>query len=162
MSIDAIFQSFNAAEVEPQTSRGLLEKGEYVVTIEKTSTKINRAGTGSYLELELQIVEGEAKGRRIWDRLNLDNPNQTAVDIAKASLSAICHSVGVLTPSSPEELKGIPLVAIIGIQPAKGEYSESNVVKGYAPVKKAAAPKASGRKSPAMAALDDDSDTLPF
>lgn len=131
MSIDAIFGQFNAAEVEPQSARGLIEPGWYPAMIAKTSTKINKAGTGSYLELELEVVDGPSKGRRVWDRLNLDNPNQTAVEIAKSALSAICHSVGVLTPRTPEELKDKPLEIMMAIQPAKGEYGESNVVKGY-------------------------------
>jgi hypothetical protein len=131
MSIDAIFGSFNAADVEPQAPRGLIDPGWYPAVINTSKTKINNAGTGSYLELEIEIIDGPAKGRRVWDRLNLDNPNATAVEIAKAALSAICHSVGVLTPKAPEELHGKPLEINVGIQPAKGAYSESNVVKGY-------------------------------
>jgi hypothetical protein len=131
MSIDAIFGQFNAADVEPQAARGLIEPGWYPAMISKTSTKINKAGTGSYLELEFEILDGPNKNRRVWDRLNLDNPSQTAVEIAKSALSAICHSVGVLTPKTPEELKDRPLEIMVGIQPAKGEYGESNVIKGY-------------------------------
>jgi hypothetical protein len=133
MSIDNIFAQFNAAEVEPSKPTAILPAGWYQVVIDKTTNKTNKAMTGSYLELELVIVDGEYKGRRIWDRLNLDNPNQTAVDIAKASLSAICHAINVLTPQGPEDLKDKPLDVKLAIQPAKGQYSESNVVKGYAP-----------------------------
>jgi hypothetical protein len=159
MSIDAIFAGFNAAEVEPQTARGLVEPGWHTVVISNTTTKINNAGTGSYLELELQVVDGPAKGRRVWDRLNLDNPNQTAVDIAKASLSAICHAVNVLTPQSPEELKDIPLDALVAVQPAKGQYGESNVIKGYRP-SEAQTPAKAKPRAPKLTEPEDDS--LPF
>lgn len=131
MSIDAIFANFNAGEVAPRTANELLSDGWHSVVIAKSKTKINNAGTGSYLELELEVIDGPNAKRRVWDRLNLDNPNQTAVDIAKAALSAICHAVGVLTPRDPAELHDKPLEALIGTQPAKGEYSASNVVKGY-------------------------------
>lgn len=161
MSIDAIFGQFNAAEVEPQTARTLLPKGWYPVVISSTTNKINKAGTGSYLELELQVVDGEYKGRRVWDRLNLDNPNQTAVDIAKASLSSICHAINELTPSSPEDLKDKPLEALIDIQPAKGEYSESNVIRGYQAIS-GAKPKAKAKKPTVAELAQDDDDSLPF
>jgi hypothetical protein len=70
MSIDAIFGSFNAADVEPQAPRGLIDPGWYPAVINTSKTKINNAGTGSYLELEIEIIDGPAKGRRVWDRLN--------------------------------------------------------------------------------------------
>jgi uncharacterized protein YcbK (DUF882 family) len=159
MSIDAIFAGFNAAEIEPQSARGLVAPGWYTVVIDKTTSKINNAGTGSYLELEFQIVEGENKGRRVWDRLNLDNPNQTAVDIAKASLSAICHAVNVLTPQSPEELKDILLEALVAVQPAKGQYGESNIIKGYRPAQ-AQKPAKAKPKAPKLTEPEDDD--LPF
>jgi hypothetical protein len=158
MSIDAIFASFDARKIEPQTARGLVPPGWYTVVIAKTSTKTNNAGTGSYLELELQLIDSESKGRRVWDRLNLDNPNQTAVDIAKASLSAICHAVGVLTPQSPEELKDVPLEALVDIQPAKGADSESNIIKGYRPANAKEIKKVKA-KAPSLSEPDDD---LPF
>jgi hypothetical protein len=161
MSIDAILAGFNAAEVTPQTARTLLPKGWYTVVISNTTNKINKAGTGSYLELELQVVDGEHNGRRVWDRLNLDNPNQTAVDIAKASLSSICHAVGALTPRTPEDLKDKPLEALIDIQPAKGEYSESNVVRGYQAVQ-GSKPKAKAKKPTVAQLAEADDDELPF
>jgi hypothetical protein len=164
MSIDAIFANFDASAVQPQTPRGLIEPGFYQVVIAKSTHKLNKAGTGSYLELELQIVDGPESGRRIWDRLNLDNPNETAVEIAKASLSAICHAVGVLTPQSPEDLHDIPLEANIAIQPAKGEYSESNVVRGYRAIETAQVVKATPKRSTAKPApkLSEPDDDLPF
>jgi hypothetical protein len=161
MSIDAIFANFDASAVQPQAPRGLIEPGFYQVVIAKSTHKLNKAGTGSYLELELQIVDGPESGRRIWDRLNLDNPNQTAVEIAMASLSAICHAVGVLTPQSPEDLHDIPLEANIAIQPAKGEYSESNVIRGYQAIS-GAKPKAKAKKPTVAELAQDDDDSLPF
>ena len=42
----------------------------------------SQAGTGSYLNLTFEILDGNYKGRKVWSRLNLDNPNQQAVQIA--------------------------------------------------------------------------------
>lgn len=158
MSIDDILAKFNAQEFVPSAPRTLVPKGWYSVVIAATRTKENNARTGSYLELELEIIEGEYKKRRIWDRLNLDNPNQTAVEIAKASLSAICHAVNVLTPQTAEEFCDRPLMALVDIQPAKGQYGESNIVRGYKPVE---APKPAPKRTP-LVDLSQPSDDLPF
>jgi len=161
MNIDSIFASFNASEVPPATVQAVLPKGWYQVMIADCKNKTNNAGTGSYLELEMQVLDGEHKGRRIWDRLNLDNPNQTAVDIAKASLSAICHAVNVLTPASADELLHIPLEVLVHIQPPKGQYGESNVVKGYRGLDSSLpTPKPNTRAKVDLTVPDDD--TLPF
>jgi hypothetical protein len=160
MSIDAIFAGFNASNVQPLPERGPVPAGWYRCGINETTNRSNKAGTGSYLEIEFEVLDGEFAKRRIWDRLNLDNPNQTAVEIAMASLSAICHAVGVLTPKSPEELKDQILEVQVAVQPAKGSYGESNVVKGYRPPQ-GAKPKAKAA-SPAAKALSEPTDDLPF
>ena len=36
--------------------------------------KATKAGTGQYLQLGFQILDGPHKGRKLWARLNLDNP----------------------------------------------------------------------------------------
>ena len=60
--------------------------------------KANKAGTGRLLQLIFQVIEGDYAHRRLWDRLNLEHPNATAVQFAHAGLSAICRAVGVLKP----------------------------------------------------------------
>jgi len=90
--------SFNASSA-PQPSapqRGPLPPGTYEVIIAQSDIKATKANTGEYIELEMQIVDGEYTGRRIWERLNVNNPNKTAEDIAKAALGALCMAVGVL------------------------------------------------------------------
>ncbi|MDW8243018.1 MAG: hypothetical protein RMJ88_07375 [Thermogemmata sp.] len=36
--------------------------------------KPSKPGTGSYLQLAFQIIEGPYKNRFLWTRLNLENP----------------------------------------------------------------------------------------
>jgi hypothetical protein len=135
----SLIKGFDAEEVEPQVAGELLPDGWYPAIITRSTTKITNSGNGQYLELEFQVIDGPAKSRRVWDRLNLDNPNATAVEIARASLSAICHAVGVLKPKSEDELHDKPLEIKVATQPAKGEYGPSNVVKGYRPMGKGGA-----------------------
>lgn len=122
---------FDASQVEPTTTFDPIPAGKYLAMITQSEMKPNKAGTGSYLELVFTIVEGEHKGRQLWARLNLDNPNELAVKIARAELSAICRAVGVLTPRDSVELHNLPLVIRVGCRRRKDTDEIVNVVKGY-------------------------------
>lgn len=135
--------NFNAASVEPMPSRSFepLPKGDYEMMIVKSDVKPTQAGTGHYIELEMHVLGGEHSGRRIWERLNVDNPNKTAQDIASAALASLCYAVGVQDMTETEQLHDIPFVAHIEIDK---KDPTRNRVMGYAstssPAPKAAAP----------------------
>jgi len=96
--------------------------------IVKSDVKATQAGTGHYIELEMHVLGGEHSGRRLWERLNIDNPNKTAQDIAQAALAALCHAVNVPDMSETEQLHDIPFVAHIEID--KKEPTRNRVM-GY-------------------------------
>lgn len=126
----AQFQNaFDATQVEPNKPMDVIPDGDYLVIIEHSEWKKTKAGTGTYLELSLQIVDGPQKGRKLWDRLNLDNPNQQAVDIAQQTLSAICHATGVMRVSDSAQLHNLPLLAKVKVK--QGENGPMNEIKGY-------------------------------
>lgn len=122
---------WDATNVPPQNSFEPLPAGWYPVIISDSEFKPTKSGEGQYLHLVFTVIEGPHENRKIFDRLNLDNPNQTAVEIAQRALSAICHAVGVLTPRDSAELHDKPLEIKISVRPAKGEFEPSNEVKGY-------------------------------
>lgn len=134
--------TFDATQVEPNAPFEVLPAGKYPVQIVASDMRPTKDGNGSYLWLELEVLDGEQKGRKVYDRLNLDNPNQQAVDIAQRALSAICHATGKLHVSDSEELHYIPMVATVRVRPGRvvdgKEYSASNEVRGYEPASGAA------------------------
>jgi len=127
----ANLNNFNANDVEPTADFDPVPSGKYLAIITESELKPTKSGTGSYLQLTFQIIEGEYKGRFLWSRLNLYNPNATAVKIAQSELSAICRSVGVITPKDSVELHNLPLV--LNVKCRKREESEevSNEIRGY-------------------------------
>lgn len=122
---------FNAAEVEPNAAFEPLPANWYKVVITESEEKPTRAQTGSYLQLTLEVIDGPHAGRKVFDRLNLNNPNDTAVQIAQQTLSAICHAVGVMTPRQSSDLHDKPMMAKIAVKPPANGYEASNEVKGY-------------------------------
>ncbi len=127
---------FNAMEVE-SASFEVLPPGVYTAIIISSGMEVTKAGTGKFLKLELQIEDGEFHNRRVFDRLNLVNPNPIATQIARAELSSICRAVGVLTPQDSSELHGKPLRIKVSVRITE-EYGEQNEVKAYLPCDKRA------------------------
>lgn len=146
--------SFDASAVEPQEARSfdLLPKGEYLAEVMDSTMKPTAKG-GEYLELVVNILDGDYANRRIWDRLNLVNANETAADIARRALSALCHAVGVLQVTESEELHGIPFVVCIGVERGKNGYDDKNKVTGYKPAPGGSSFESAPRARPAAAPM---------
>lgn len=123
---------FDANEVEPTTDFDPIPAGKYAAVITESEYKPNKAGTGNYLQLTFQILDGDYKGRFVWARLNLDNPNATAVKIARGELSAICRAVGVLQPKDSTELHDLPLVISVKCKKRRDTDEVQNEIRGYA------------------------------
>ena len=131
--------NFSAEQIEPVGTYDPIPLGEYTVVI--TDTEINPTKKdkdkpvseqrNKYLQLVYEIVDGEHKGRKLFDRINILNENVTAQEIAQRALSSICRSVGVIHPKDTDELKNIPFIVKVGIRAASGEYQASNVIKEY-------------------------------
>ena len=68
--------TFDASGVEPAAPMELLPPGRYVAQIVQSEMQPTKAGDGQMLWLELEVLEGAQRGRKIWDRLNLANRNQ--------------------------------------------------------------------------------------
>lgn len=127
---------FNAAEVDPNQVYEPIPAGWYKCAITGSEEKPTKAQTGSYLQLAIEVIEGPHQGRKLTDRLNLNNPNATASEIAYRTLSAICHAIGVMNPRNSSDLHDKPLMVKVKVKPADGQYSASNEVQGYEAVKK--------------------------
>jgi hypothetical protein len=128
----ADLHGFNANQVEPSTEFEPIPAGKYLAVITDSEVKPTKSGSGSYLQLAFQVIEGDFKGRFVWARLNLDNANATAVQIARAELSAICRAVGVMTPNDSVELHNLPLVITVKCKKRDDTGDISNEIKGYA------------------------------
>ena len=135
----AIFaQTFDANSVEP-SNFDVFPAGKYLAQIVSSEMRPTKDGRGQYLFLELDILEGQFAGRKLFDRLNLVNDNPDTVDIATRTLSSICRATGQMQVKDSEQLHLIPLIADVRVRPPKGQYGESNSIR-YLPRNAAAAP----------------------
>jgi hypothetical protein len=144
---------FDPATVAPAASFEPLPAGWYSAMIVDSKEKQTKNAAGSYLELTLEVIDGPAKGRKLWARLNLNNANGKAVEIAQRDLSSICHAVGLMHPKDSAELHNKPLA--VRVTQKHDDYSGEmkNEIRGFRGLKDAApaaaaAPVAEGKKAP--------------
>jgi hypothetical protein len=123
----------------PENNEGLtdftaLPADKYVVHIVKSEYKETKAKTGHYLQLQQKVISGKYKGRLIFENLNLDNPNPTAVEIANKALNSICKACKKAGVQDSEELHGIPFYATLKVNPATATQPASNQVVSYSAI----------------------------
>jgi hypothetical protein len=112
--------SFDVNEAAPRVSKSFepLPRGLYDAMIIETAIKPTKRGDGEYLACTFEIIDGPHAGRRLWQNLNLSNPNKQAEDIAREELNNICAAIGIpkgTKLSNTEQLHDVPLVVDVGI-----------------------------------------------
>ena len=127
--------SFDATGIDTSDDRGFepLPQGKYNAMIIESTVKDTKAGTGKYIELVCQVLDGAHVNRKIWHRLNIVNPNPQAENIGRKDLAVLMSNLG-LPPQmgDTQELHGKPFVMGLKISQRDG-YEPSNDVSFTGP-----------------------------
>jgi hypothetical protein len=129
--MNGVALNFNAANVAPQTPRESIPAGKYPMILIGSELTPNNNKPGQHIKLTWQFQGGQFDGRKLTDRLNVDNPNPQAVEIAYSTLSAICRAAGRMEIASTADLHGVPVLVTVKVKPASGEHAASNEIGGY-------------------------------
>lgn len=129
--------AFDATAVDPGETYDVLPAGDYIVQIVQSELRPTKSGDGQRIWLELDVLEGPHTGRKIWDNINIINPNPQAQQIAHKILAQICNACGVAQATDSEQFHFKPMLAKVKIQPASGNYDASNQIKSYRAVENA-------------------------
>jgi hypothetical protein len=125
---------FDSTQYQPNEGLNPVPAGKYNVVIAASEVKETKNGNGRFLQLEFEIIDGEYKGRKVWTRINLWNPNKDAVRIAQGDMTAICRAVNVLHPKDSVELHNLPLCIKVALKPNQnGELQNEIPIGGYEP-----------------------------
>lgn len=124
---------FNANKVDiSERSYEPIPPGYYRVAIVEASVKTTKAGTGTYVNLKMQVLDGKHQNRYVFERLTLTNPNETAVRIGREQLAMLCIAVGKPEIEDTSELLNRPFRAKVAIESRRDDPAEKqNVVKGF-------------------------------
>lgn len=100
------------------------DKLGHLVQIIESGPRENKAKTGMLAVLKLEIIDGPHRGLVGEHTINVANPNQQAVEIGYAELSAIAHCVGVLRVGNTVELHRKPFRILVRQQKENTQYTE--------------------------------------
>ena len=93
-----------------------------------TDLKPTKAGNGEYIELTIEIMDGEFSGRKIWERLNVNNPSEQTVQIARSQLNQLATALGQVPLKDTDQLLEIPFTLTLDID---RKDNTRNRVMGY-------------------------------
>ena len=118
---------FKDDEVEDE-GFSLASDGWHVAEIEKDKLKKTQAG-GTMLTVYVKIIEGEDKGKRIFDGLNIVNKSDVAMRIAKGRLKSYKKACGVEEDMQDTSVMwNIPIKVKVGTEPASNGYPPKNKI----------------------------------
>ncbi len=127
----ANLNNFDASNVEPANDFNPIPAGKYLAVITGSEIKPTKDGSGEYLELTFQILEGDYQNRLLWARLSLSHPKDIVSRIARSQLADICKAVGILKPNDSAELHNLPLLIDVRLQKRKDTGDIVNEIKKY-------------------------------
>lgn len=125
---------FDSSGIDPTNPFEPIPAGRYQAVLVRSEFKVTRNFDGKYLELEFDIdgnVHPDYAGRKVWDRLNLENKNPKAVQMAQRKLSALSNAIGVPKWTNTDELHGRPVSIDVKVRPADEKYDASNDIRWY-------------------------------
>ena len=123
--------NFDASTVAPQQATGPLPAGTYLAHITESDIRDLSSGNGKGLKLTFEIIDGQFKGRKVWENLNIMHTNEDTQRISQSQLSALCHAVNVIKLLDTAALHFKPVRINVTVREAQGQYKASNNIKGY-------------------------------
>jgi hypothetical protein len=123
--------NFDASQVVPQQSSGPLPAGVYLAHIVESDVQPLKSGNGEGLKLTFEVIDGQFKGRKVYENLNIRHTSEDTQRIAQSQLSALCHAVNVIKLMDTAALHFKPVRINVTVREAVGQYKASNNIKGY-------------------------------
>jgi hypothetical protein len=122
----------------------LLLAGKYPAVIKTCFFKPTKAGTGHYLDIMLEITEGEAKGAKLFHKFNIINKSERAMSIGQDQLNGALRSVGyfkgvnTLKNGKLFDIEGIKtlligkeVTATIKVEAGTNGFSDRNTITSF-------------------------------
>lgn len=107
----------------------VLPRGKYPCVVLDSSEKDTRAKDGKYFEFEFEVVAGDFKKRKLWARLNIENPSEVAQRIGREQFKGLCKACGKEGAKTTEALHGKYVVCLVSIE--QGQNGPMNRVDGF-------------------------------
>ena len=125
-------EPFDDSTVEPRDNFDPLPVGLYSAEIIESDVVPTKAGDGQRLTLTWKITGGPYDGRRVWDAINIKNPNEVAQKIGQQALAELKIAAGVREHlDDTDMLHGIPMQIRLKMSKPQSGYEQKNEVARY-------------------------------
>jgi hypothetical protein len=118
------------ATTEKEISFEPIPAGEYKAIAENSEMKTSQGGD-DYLSVKFVILEGQYKGRKIFNNFNLRHSKANVAEIARAEFAAFCRACNKPKPTDTASLHNVPIMLKVGVSKRKDTGDLQNSVKGY-------------------------------
>lgn len=79
-----------------------LPNGVYRVLVTKSEGRDTAAGNGRFISMAFDVIEGQFKGRKVFNIFNTENPNADAVERGQSDLATLVEALGHPQPVKTE------------------------------------------------------------
>jgi len=111
-----------------------LPKADYYAQVIATDIEANSKQTGTFIKCDWFILAGEHAGKTLITRLNIQNPNPQAVEIAQKHMKSMCDAMGIVGPvMDTVEYHNKPCIISVKVTPGDAQYGPGNDITKYAP-----------------------------
>lgn len=131
---------FDAASLPPMDDYTPLVPGKYICQITGAEIKQTKTRTGHGLTFSLTVLDGPHAGRKVFDFINIDNPNSICQEIGRRVLAALVLASGLQRLGPVAELNGKVVVAHVKVGKDQNGNDRNNVRTYSAPGAVATAP----------------------
>jgi hypothetical protein len=102
--------------------------GRYDVVASAVAVKPTKDGTGRMLTVTWTVIDGDYKGRKLFDRLNVVNKSEVAQKIGRAQLGNRLKATGLEGENDMGKIVGRECNLSVRIRAAEGAYQASNEI----------------------------------
>ncbi len=121
-NLAAIFGAgFDTNTVKPQGDFDLIPPDKYPVIIDKVEVLQTRKQDGYYLKVCMTILDGPYRNRKLWPKIQIQNPSQQCVEIGLRTLSALGKATGVTYVSDENQFLGKTCMAHVKVKDEQNE-----------------------------------------
>ena len=136
-----------------------LPGGDYEVWPIEAEMKTTKAGTGKFIRVVFEVLDGPHKRRKLWQNFTWINPSEKAQEIGRGQFSAMCKAMGMAgIVDDTSEILQKRVIATVAVVESDWNGKDENKITKYSPAPGVV--KAQAQLAKVVAG--DDSDSIPF
>jgi len=125
-------QPIDPNTIAPQDDFSAVPPGTYPVLVESAEIQQNKKGDGHFIKLVLGILDGQQRGRKIFDRIMIQHPDQTCLAIGMKAFGALGRAIGASTLTDTSQLLNQVVAVQVRVK-NDSTYGPQNEVQKYLP-----------------------------